>query len=738
MKKINLIWIIGIMLIVSSSVVFADITKLNNWAGIYGNTTLIIYPSVNSSHDNKTGLEGIPRTDVGYTGNPNIIKSNYKNGEGSLYFNGTNSYKYGTTGNLPPTLDGMWNTTIIFWLNRTELTSTIPIARVDLTAGADTGEWRFFIDTTTPLVRIIGNCNPAISVSATWNPSTLSSSWEMLTGVITFNGSMHLNLFRNKTQVAQNNISCALNSASITPISLGHELSGGVANAYKGGLDDIIIINRSLTQDEISLMYNITNSQEFTYPKSEITFNASEFFTGQAINTFRTDLYYNNSFLANISTINNQINFNLSMGNYTALFTSSNYSTTNISFVLSELSVATYTFTPYDINTLNLTVYQEGTSTLIQPNPITIKFDSSVYVYNTSTITGKKYIGNLTSSTTYTLTLSSSSYTTRIYPVTFGTNTHIDLNAYLVNSTGLTAVTFVVKDQTTTQTIDAATIAIYDKIGTTYVLITQQNTNAIGEVIISLDTTKTYRIVTSKSGYTTDTSDFTYTSTPYTINLLSTSSVVSISTYSGITSSYLPTSLSLVNNTRYNFTYNMSVLANWVITSCVFNLKNSTTNFIQSNAFYNSSQCNATIEIGTGTNSTIISSFTYTLNSTHNDTFPEITYSIKYYYQGQFSLKTVLDDIKSFTGAGFNDISRMIIGFIIIFAITASVAKKSSFIDPDYLIILFIILTFAISYIGWFKINDYAGLTSDFLKQYIISISVLLTGAGLIINRNFE
>jgi hypothetical protein len=120
---------------------------------------------------------------------------------------------------------------------------------------------------------------------------------------------------------------------------------------------------------------------------------------------------------------------------------------------------------------------------------------------------------------------------------------------------------------------------------------------------------------------------------------------------------------------------------------------------------FNTSRCGASITLNTGYNQSFIASGDYTLNGT---TFTvSKPYQVTSYTPGEYSLKTVIDDLANFTGAGFGWQTKMFLAFIIVFAVTALVSFKfNSLINPEANLILQCALVLFFSYAGWFTIPD--------------------------------
>jgi len=386
------------------------------------------------------------------------------------------------------------------------------------------------------------------------------------------------------------------------------------------------------------------------------------------------------------------------------------------------------------LNTFNISIYTEGTSNLLTSNSVRLDFDSVSNVVNYSTITGNLYLNNFPEDS-YTITASASGFTTRLYFQTIGTNNH-QLNVYLLSSASATDITFIVKDKVNSQNIGDATINVYGKIGTAEVLVAYGKSDISGSVVFSLDTTKTYRFVSTLQGYSTNTfSMVPNTATSYSILMEPISSTISDSTFQGLNYVFEPRNIPLNNDTDYNFTYNLTS-SYWNITNCVFTLKNNSQTLAQSSSSFNTSRCSILIQFNTGNQSKLIASATYKLNNSFNVTdFME--YSVRYVYQGTFSIKTAITDITNFTGAGFNDKTRLLIAFLLTFLVVGFVSATDfgGLSNPIPLLILTFLIVLVFSYVGWFNINySFAEVNGSnlFLQKYMISILMFCGTAGYI------
>ena len=308
------------------------------------------------------------------------------------------------------------------------------------------------------------------------------------------------------------------------------------------------------------------------------------------------------------------------------------------------------------------------------------------------------------------------------------TNSTISIPLYLLSLADGIYVRFRVVD-TYKNPIEGVSVAMKRTIGTSYVTIESTNTDDSGMATLFTNPDETYDFVFTKTGYKSQTNSLRATTSEIYTVTLEKSTAEDISSYSrGISFVFYPIGQVLINNTAYDFVFNLTS-SYWGITNCTGWIRFNDTILSEQKGTYTSSKCGISINYNTGNYSTILWEVTYELNGTANITVGPY-YGVKYTYTGQFSLKNFFDDISSFAGAGFNDFTRMIIAFIVIFAVLSIVASQGVR-EPEPLIILFWGLVVVFSYLGWFTV-DYATIPTAFLKKYILAVLVSLGGGAFI------
>ncbi len=340
--------------------------------------------------------------------------------------------------------------------------------------------------------------------------------------------------------------------------------------------------------------------------------------------------------------------------------------------------------------------------------------------------------------TDYYITYKAEGYSERSYKTDDAvfTNTTQTISLYLLQNTDGIVGNIVV--------VDAEGNAIPD-VETTMKLpsgsiVEVRDTDDSGRVSFFVDPDTTYTFEFRKSGYDTLTTSLRITSSDFiTINLEGVSEEIPPNFATGIDYFFLPRGSTLINNTNYDFVFNMTS-SYWNITGCNLKLKNTSVTLNKSSESFNGSQCIIQMTISTGNQSTIISEATYRLNNTVNETV-SVQYSVKYVYKGEYSFKVFIDDLTSFVSAGFDNFGRFLLAIIIMLIIVGTLSMEiSAFREPEVLIAVTWVLILFFSYINWMNIPFEAipnvrGLPDGWLNQWIFFGLATLTGGGYLIKK---
>lgn len=201
----------------------------------------------------------------------------------------------------------------------------------------------------------------------------------------------------------------------------------------------------------------------------------------------------------------------------------------------------------------------------------------------------------------------------------------------------------------------------------------------------------------------------------------------------GIEYSFSPLSTVLDNETVYRFEFNLSS-SYWNISDCTVTLRDEDSVLLSgSSGSSNSSWCTGFASFNTSGEDWVVIHGLVEYAST-NLTYTQ-NYRVRSIYEGDYSLKSLLDDIGSFGLAGFNSFTRMMIAFIVIFALTIVASRYAGLTNPTAVIWLVWALVFAFSYVGWFTI-EYPGLPDVAnLQKYLILYLLTLLAVGFSIWR---
>ncbi len=274
----------------------------------------------------------------------------------------------------------------------------------------------------------------------------------------------------------------------------------------------------------------------------------------------------------------------------------------------------------------------------------------------------------------------------------------------------------------------------------TYVTIEREETDDSGLATFWVDPDSDYRFTFTKTGYIQEVLTLRPTSTEiYTIIMGVDVEEEEKSMYTGLSYEFSisPAASILNNNTVYNFSFSY-ISSYWIITNCTFYLKNKSDNSIlaQNNSGWLSGSGYILISYNTTNLTGIIAEAVLEENSTYTLTL-QTEYTIRFTYEGEFSLKNFFDDLAAFSQAGFNDFSRMIIAFIMIFILTTLICYFTGLANPEGIILFVWAMIGVFSYLGWFYMS-YSGIPSGFgdLNKYIIFYIITLTSLGFIIWRH--
>lgn len=206
----------------------------------------------------------------------------------------------------------------------------------------------------------------------------------------------------------------------------------------------------------------------------------------------------------------------------------------------------------------------------------------------------------------------------------------------------------------------------------------------------------------------------------------------------GLRWDFYPKNQILVNNTDYLFSFNLTSDV-FTITACNLLLTNSTYVLGSSTSSFSDNACNIGIAQNTLNYTTIVAEATFLLNTSQLYNISYV-YLIGTYYQGEFSLKTFIDNIAAFSGAGFNDFTRLLIAFILILVLTIAVSRFAGITNPEGILILILVLIFILSYLSFLRIPlqfpFLEGVTEGHMQRFMMFYMSSLLVGGYVISRH--
>ena len=332
----------------------------------------------------------------------------------------------------------------------------------------------------------------------------------------------------------------------------------------------------------------------------------------------------------------------------------------------------------------------------------------------------------------YELKASSSNYAEREYQnLNISNVTTTNINVYLINETLGSRKTFNIVDEALNP-LDGVTVVFTKVINGSSTVVAQETSDFAGQVKLDLDSVVEYTINFSRTNFEDKTIKLEPSDTTYIIEMVSTVGKYNQSVHEGIRYSFSPINIVLNNNTNYNFTFILNSTV-WPLTNCTLRLKNNSILFSETSSF-SSTGCFLRIEMNTDNSTNITSEAIYELNSQFNFTVSQ-QYSVIITYQGQFSLKSFLDDISNLALAGFDNFGRMMLAFIVIFAIMVFAGREVGFENKEVLFFIFLGLVGFFSFVGWFTLGLDTIPTGFGLRKYFIFYLMIMVGIGFMINK---
>jgi len=398
----------------------------------------------------------------------------------------------------------------------------------------------------------------------------------------------------------------------------------------------------------------------------------------------------------------------------------------------SERGVPTLDFSFFDeitMSSLN-TDYEISLEYTLDSDTVTLTQDS-----NSTNFSLCIFPNNAQVSSTLTMYYSATGYNERTYYIESQTltNTTDYNNLYLLNNSEGAYLTFNVVDAYEYPLSGVQLTAEKEINGTTSIVESDTTDDAgVTQLFLALD--DTYSISFSKIGYSSQTRSIrAVSSETYKITMQSAATSTNFSIDNGVSYTYDPKGL-LNNGTSYNFTFNLTSSIN-NINDCDLYLYNGSTLLSSTAGTFTGSNCYANINYNTGLLSEIEMRAIYALNST--SVTKHFYYDIRELYEGDSSLKTLLEQITNFNSAGFGDFGRYALVLIIMLVVLFILSSSVGFVDAESYIIIFLVMLWAFSYIGWVTLPwaNIPTIGGFDMQKYIIAIVLTLFVIGILIRR---
>lgn len=255
----------------------------------------------------------------------------------------------------------------------------------------------------------------------------------------------------------------------------------------------------------------------------------------------------------------------------------------------------------------------------------------------------------------------------------------------------------------------------------------QKNTDLAGSAAFDLGATTKYYVNITKDGYVPHYQILEPVLTEYTIYLEEVETEFK-SPYTGITANFTPTSTFLLNDTNYDFTF-LFDSTYWTVTGCGVYVYNED-NTLLGSTFTTTCTGSVAKTVGTGTHEQIRVRGLLELNNTYNITFNQ-NYNVNYYVGGNYTLKYFFDDLRAFSGSGFDGFGRVALTILVIITITVLTTVKMEWLGDSERVLIFItaLVLFA-SYLNFLYL-DIPMIPFDFIKQYGVFLLLFILTASV-------
>jgi hypothetical protein len=334
---------------------------------------------------------------------------------------------------------------------------------------------------------------------------------------------------------------------------------------------------------------------------------------------------------------------------------------------------------------------------------VTYSFDSST---NFKNFTFCGYPNYTAINVTYDLLYTSTNYPQRRYSPHRAngnstlTNTTTSVLLRLLNTADGMYVRFVTVDSSNTP-IDDVDVLMERQISSIWRTIERETTDDSGLATFWVNPDKTYRFTFAKSGYDTQIKTLRPTSSEiYYIDMGGEAGgypTTNFSRYTGINWTILPLARVLNNDTAHNFTFRLNS-TNQTVQSFSFQLFNSSS-IITKNGTGNGGILSYSYNVGNNTN--VTGKFRWYISGELTEQV--IVWEIETIYEGLYSIKNFIDNFKAYSVGDLDNKTRLLLAFIIVFAIVAGISFFSGVYSYDGLIIFIMLAVGIIYFLGFIQ-----------------------------------
>lgn len=323
----------------------------------------------------------------------------------------------------------------------------------------------------------------------------------------------------------------------------------------------------------------------------------------------------------------------------------------------------------------------------------------------------------------YTLIATKTGFSTFTTNITTNLKSMVNVTGYMANESQ--SIQFTVRDVAGGFIENARIIVTRRSDG---VVIAERFTDIFGAAQMSLDIDIPYDVNVTSSGFVPFFGTLNAFQTSYTVTL--STSGVNQQGFIGLDYRFLPSAGAvIVNNTMYNFSFNISSNGYWDLTSCNFTVLNNSASgsILGSNTtFCSVSGGFARFELNSSEYSAVVSRVDLVLNGTNNVTLWSF-YTVTDSYQGSFSLMTFFDDLRNFSGSGFSSVALTFLTVLVIIGLTVLLGQQLNvFGEPEKMLLFATVLTGAASYLDLLNMGFTPLAFNPLAAQYIVFVVMAL------------